>query len=381
MRISRIVLENWRNFGSVDVALQDRVFVVGPNAAGKSNFLDVFRFLRDLVIPGGGFEKAILIRGGVSSIRNLAARRYPNIVIDVSLAEEYDVIWRYRIAFTQDNRSRPELTEEAVWHGQNKILSRPDDEDKADPERQRQTHLEQTFANSEFRDIASFFETISYFHVVPQVVRTPDRWISENLDPYGGDFLERIAQTSSRIRDARLRYITGALKAAVPQLQQLKLETNERGIPHLYANYTHWRPYGAWQSEAQLSDGTLRLIGLLWSLLDGRGPLLLEEPELSLHPALVRHIPDLMLRVQRRGKKRQTRQVLLSTHSSDLLIDEGIAPDELMLLRPGENGTAVEVGVNNEQIRYLLETGLPAGAVVIDYTAPENLLQLSLWGE
>mgnify|MGYP003325831793 CR=1 FL=1 len=37
MFISHIILKNWRNFLSVDVGLGDRVFVVGPNACGKSN--------------------------------------------------------------------------------------------------------------------------------------------------------------------------------------------------------------------------------------------------------------------------------------------------------------------------------------------------------
>jgi predicted ATPase len=49
MRFSQVILENWRNFDQVDVRLQDRAFLVGPNASGKSNFLDVFRFLRDQI--------------------------------------------------------------------------------------------------------------------------------------------------------------------------------------------------------------------------------------------------------------------------------------------------------------------------------------------
>ncbi|MCK9218386.1 MAG: AAA family ATPase, partial [Firmicutes bacterium] len=42
MYISHIKLQNWKNFQRVDVDLQERMFIVGPNAAGKSNFLDAF---------------------------------------------------------------------------------------------------------------------------------------------------------------------------------------------------------------------------------------------------------------------------------------------------------------------------------------------------
>src|SRR5579863_834701 len=103
MRFSNIHLENWRNFTRVDVPLQQRMFLVGPNASGKSNLLDTFRFLRDLVRIGGGLEKAVSDRGGVSRIRSLAARRNPDIVIDVQIEDGDSADWRYRIGIVQDN--------------------------------------------------------------------------------------------------------------------------------------------------------------------------------------------------------------------------------------------------------------------------------------
>jgi uncharacterized protein YPO0396 len=77
MRFTNISLRNWRNFLTVDVALQERMFVVGPNASGKSNLLDAFRFLRDLADPRGGFQQAVQLRHGVARLRSLHARRYP----------------------------------------------------------------------------------------------------------------------------------------------------------------------------------------------------------------------------------------------------------------------------------------------------------------
>ena len=73
LKFSRLRLRNWKNFSAADVGIHDRLFLVGPNAAGKSNFLDVFRFLRDLASSGGGLEEAIRRRGGVTAIRCLAA--------------------------------------------------------------------------------------------------------------------------------------------------------------------------------------------------------------------------------------------------------------------------------------------------------------------
>lgn len=49
LRFTHLSLDNWHNFSQVAVALQGRAFLVGPNASGKSNFLDVFRFLQKIV--------------------------------------------------------------------------------------------------------------------------------------------------------------------------------------------------------------------------------------------------------------------------------------------------------------------------------------------
>ena len=97
MIISQLILNNWKNFRHINVTLGDRVFVVGPNAAGKSNFLDVFRFLRDLVKPAGGLQAALESRGGLSKIRCLAARKNPQVEIEIVLSEGVggEEIWRY----------------------------------------------------------------------------------------------------------------------------------------------------------------------------------------------------------------------------------------------------------------------------------------------
>ena len=60
MQITRLKLKNWRNFRSVDIPLWPRTYVIGANASGKSNLLDVFRFLRTLAqTDGGGLQKAL----------------------------------------------------------------------------------------------------------------------------------------------------------------------------------------------------------------------------------------------------------------------------------------------------------------------------------
>lgn len=378
LRFAQIEVENWRNFGRITVQLQRRAFVVGPNAAGKSNFLDLFRFLHDIVSVGRGFEQAVQTRAGVSSLRSLVARRYSDISIRVHLGvDESPSIWEYELRFNQDNLQRPIIRKERVVCEGKELIVRPNEADESDPARLSQTYLEQVNVNKDFRTVAEFFSSVRYLHIVPQLVREPDRSMGHKDDPYGGDFLEQIARTPERIQHSRLRNIQDALRVAVPQLEQLELKRDEvRGTPHLRMKYQHWRPQGAWQNEARFSDGTLRLLGLLWATLDGTGPLLLEEPELSLHPAVITYIPQMFARIQRRTG----RQIIASTHSNELL-REGVGLDEVILLEPTSEGTSVKPASEFKEIRELLEGGISLAETVMPRTRPANAEQLSLFGE
>lgn len=376
LRFTYIHLENWRNFTRVDIDLQGRVFLVGPNASGKSNFLDAIRFLRDIAAVGGGLATAVHSRGGVSRLRCLAARRYPDIALWVRIGTDDDPgVWEYELRFSQDNLRRPIIKKERVAQRGQDILVRPDKKEERDPERLTQTHLEQVIVNQQFRDVAEFLRSIRYLHIVPQLIREPDRSVGRRNDPYGGDFLEQIASMSEKTQKAWLRRIQEALRVAVPQLEDLNLEPDKRGTPHLRGKYQHWRPRGAWQSEEDFSDGTLRLMGLLWAILEGTGPLLLEEPELSLHPEVVRYLPQMFARMQRRVG----RQVIVSTHSSDLLKDDGIGLDEVLLLTPGDEGTSVQAASEFEEINALLEGGSSLDEAVIPHTRPAKAHQLTLF--
>jgi len=381
MILTHVELKNWRNFRSADVALHDRVFLAGPNASGKSNFLDAFKFLRDIAKAGGGLQKAVNDRSGISKLRCLAARQHPDVEITVHLGESSASapLWKYAIGIRQESRGyrQPILSYERVWHKDEQILDRPEENDKRDPLRLTQTHLEQINANTRFREVVRFFDSILYLHLVPQLLRHPGAFTGPGLpgDPFGRNFLERVARTPERTRRTRLKKIENALLGAVPQIKELVDVKDESGIPHLEAVYVHWRPKGAKQREDQFSDGTLRLIGLLWSLMEGESLLLIEEPELSLNAGIVRKLPALIHRMQRSKK----RQIILSTHSADLLSDKGIGGEEVLLLTPEVEGTKVELASSIEEIRALLEGGLSLAEAALPRTVPPNIRQLDLF--
>lgn len=384
MIITKLELKNWRNFRNVNVTLRERVFVIGPNASGKSNLLDVLRFLRDVAkAEGGGLQRAVKERGGMAKLRSLLARRDTEVLVRVELATRAgeSALWRYTLGFRSEGRGlqRVLVSQELVedLKSGNVLLQRPNELDKSDRERLTQTHLEQINANKDFREIADFFSSVTYLHLVPQLLKFVDAIGATRMegDPFGQSFLERIAKTTDRTRDARLRKIEAALQTCVPNMRNLRfVRDGTTGTPHLEALYAHWRPDAGWQREEQFSDGTLRLLGIMWSLLDGDSLLLLEEPELSLNEDIVRQIAPLIWQMQRKAKYR--RQVFITTHSQAMLENKGIDPAEVIRLVITSDGTAVKETADEEV--GLIVAGYSVAEALLTKVRPADVEQLSL---
>ncbi len=375
MHISRLKLKNWRNFKSGEVQdLPESVYILGPNAAGKSNLLDAVRFLRDVSKNrGGGLQDAIERRGGVGKIRCLHARNDTEVLIEADVVDDDGQLkWRYELGFnvpTQGKRD-PRVTKERVSSfkpgGKSTVLlDRPGNDEARDELLLRQTHIEQISANAKFRELADFFSGVTYVHLVPQLLKFGDQIGGRVIDddPFGQEFMLRIARTTARTRDARLKRIEAALRTIVPHLEDLKFLNDEiTGHPHLEIKFKHHRPRGARQREDQFSDGTLRIMSILWLLQErGSSPLLLEEPELSLNEEIVAQLPRIMASVKH--KMRGGRQYIITTHSQALLSNTGIDPRGIIIITPSDDGSSMR-GVSLSE-KEALGAGLsPADAVL-----------------
>ena len=384
MIISKIELFNWKNFHRCEVGVQERCFVVGANAAGKSNFIDALRFLRDVAKQGGGLQTAVRVRGGITKIRCLAAREQSNVKLAIELSESdsRELCWHYELNFKHTGggirENQVKIVSEKVFSGreQRYVLDRSAETLGEDEETLKYTYLEQPNANKDFRVIQQFLQNVEYLNVVPQMVReSASSSYSGDKDYYGRNFLKRLALLNDNTRRSYFRKINEFLKLAVPQLEELSFVKDEIGVPHLEARYVHWRTRGSKQQEMQFSDGTLRLIGFLFALIDSNGVLLLEEPEINLHPGIVAQFPEFIAKIQR--VKKGGRQVFITTHSYDILSNEGIAPEEVLLLTNSPEGSEVEVLSNVEKAKNILAAGFSMADVVMPLTKPWSIESMS----
>ncbi len=378
MYISKLKMQNWKNFRAAEVELAETTYLLGPNASGKSNFLDVFRFLRDIVNPnGGGFQQAVKSRGGLSKLRCLAARKNPTVDIEVEFRESLDLLngppdWCYKLSFSTEKsgKMRPQVKAESAYKRGTLIFNRPDEDDNEDQERLTQTLLEQINSNKQFREIAQFFERTLYLHLVPQLLKNSEMFVSRETeaDPFGQGFLKEIAGTAIKIRNSRLRRTEEVLKKVIPHFEGLRfVQDPATGYPHLEMRYVHWRPNAGWQREDQFSDGTLRLIALAWTLMASDNLILLEEPELSLHGKIVEQIPR-MIADARRSRKKAGGQIIVSTHSPELLSDKSME-GQFLVLNPGSHGDSTSIDMPTEQDMVALKAGMSVADILLPRTS------------
>ena len=144
----------------------------------------------------------------------------------------------------------------------------------------------------------------------------------------------------------------------------------------MQARYADWPPEAAWHREDQFSDGTLRLIALFWALFEADSVILLEEPEFSFTPGIVSQFATLIAGT----RLYQQQQVFVTTHSTSLLAEQGIAGTEVLVLTPTKAETKAELASDITHVQRLLQAGFTAGEVLLSGAGPQHAHRLSLLG-
>jgi len=381
--ISKLRLFNWKNFHECELDLTKRCFIIGANASGKSNLLDALRFLRDIAKQGGGLQSAVEQRGGVTKIRCLAARQRTDISIETELRdiETDELCWTYGLKIKNVGggimKNYAAVLEEKVFSQKDGkyVVNRTEWTGNEDSDTLKYTHLEQTTANKDFRVIRDTFADIEYLNVVPQLVRESGSAVltTGKEDYYGRNFLNRLSKLPERTRKSYLRKINDVLRTVVPQMDELSFVRDEMGVPHIEARYKHWRDKGSKQNETAFSDGTLRLIGFLFAMLDGNGIILLEEPEINLNSGVVEQLPEFIARMQRNKK----RQVLVTTHSYDMLSSVGIGTAEVAVLETSPEGTKVSSLSEIPSLQAAVDAGFSIADAAIPAIKPSTANEMN----
>jgi predicted ATPase len=361
--ICELVVENYKSIEKLHVRLQPFVALVGPNGAGKSNVIDCLAFVRDCL--SDSIELAFRSRGGTDCVLRRSGGRPANISIRMRVALEPDLEADYGLTITAKRRKGFRVTRESctVEHFMGSQASFDVKEGvfkKGIPGIRPQVSSDRlalyaASATKEFRPVYDFLTTMRFYSGVPARFREPQ-------EPDPGDFLKRDGSNaaavlkrlmSDKAGGARYERLCRLLSKIVPGLKAV--EYRPAGSKETLEFRQDVGQKHPWRfSPLNMSDGTLRVLGLLLSLYQSSpaSVIAIEEPEQTVHPAAAELLVEVLLSAA------QEKQVLLTTHSPDLLDHKDIGDDQIRVVTAESNKTLVcdMAATTREAVRKRLYT-------------------------
>ena len=367
--LRRVRLQNYRSIARCDVALARLTFLVGPNGSGKSNFLDALRFVAQSLQLS--LEHAVRDRGGINEVRRRSSGHptHFGMRLDMELPDGSQAYYAFRIGARRDGGyivqreecgvgalARYRVEEGAVVRGLKEPMP------PAAPDR---LYLVAAAGVPVFRPVYDALSAMRFFNPVPDLIRRPQ-------EPDPGEVLARdgrnLASVYERTDPEARRRIQEYLGHIVPGLRHVDVR-HALGLETLEFRQDVEGTKHPWRFKAlSMSDGSLRAFGVLVALFhrigeEGNGTASLvglEEPEMALHPAAAGVLFDAL------SEASEDRQVLVTTHSPDLLDRDDVPTEALRAVVMDQGRT--QIGPLSETGRKILQQGL--------YT-PGELLRLS----
>ena len=426
MFIKRISVSNFKSFKHLDVELDNLNVLIGANAAGKSNFLAILMFLRD--IARHGLQDAISMQGGVEYLLNTKLGISEPLSVTVVFAppkddregfglgwfdgeadsslnikvEHYEVIYDFAIAFTEESFTilQDKMTEKFAVTELMLLDMQAEDNDKIFKVSEKG---EFTLSNVDGR--------LEHNLIWPDPLPKPD--VRHSLRARGLPdktlILEEYLFSSIATRLIHhFRTISiydfdlKAPKKAIPMTGKAQLEEDGGNLAIVLKNILNDKDkkrkfsnllvylldfiddvrikefagkflFFTFQEKHTpnhylpahlMSEGTINMVALIVALyFEEKSPIIIEEPERSVHPFLIAKVADMLKEIS------QKKQLIITTHNPEIVKYVGL--ENLLLLSKNQAGfsTISKPGARAE-VKIFLEN-----EIGIDELYVQNLLE------
>ncbi|RME76422.1 MAG: hypothetical protein D6776_01285 [Planctomycetota bacterium] len=354
--LQALKVANFRSLGSDVSIMPGRLtFLVGPNASGKSNVLDVVAFVRDAVVSG--LPQAVAVRNGIGAVRRHSRGRPRNVRVELQWRWEDGQGWYafelasdserdYRVKKERGGVRRGERhawvsfeREEDVWSDRGLGLS-----PRIDPQSLALTALG---GSEHLRPLYDGCADMAVYSIFPDRLGVPQKFDARRpMRAHGENWASILKQLLERGGDER-RELVAALRRVTNDIDDVRVRM---AASHLVVEFLHRsedraRKRERWLDAGAQSDGTLRVAGLLTALLQ-QPPLALlgiEEPEITVHPGVLPVVYDFLREAAQRS------QLLVTTHSPELL--DLVSPEHATVLAvQRQDGATVVRAVDAAQL-------------------------------
>lgn len=344
--LKRVGLRNYKSIASCDVRLTPLTYLVGANGAGKSNFLDALHLVRDAL--SGSLDNAMNERGGLAAVRRKSSGHptHFGIRLDFCLPSGEEGFYAFTVGALQSGGyevQKEECSIGGVGHGpyfclEKGLLIRSSESTFPATTADRLA-LVSASGLPAFRPAFDALTAMGFYNLNPKVIRELQKPQDGRLLKPAGENVSSVIGHLARTNPEALAIIEDYLHAVVPMVHGV-----EREIVGPMESLSFKQDMGAknpWRFPAQnMSDGTLRALGILTALFQGNSdhsPSLIgiEEPETALHPAASAALREALVRASERT------QVIVTSHSPDLLDDMDISPEALLVVASEEGATHI----------------------------------------
>ena len=395
-QITKVWARNFRSIAFTSANIRPLTVLVGRNMSGKSNVMDVLRFLRDAMRDD--LELAVTAREGVGAVRRWqpGGRRHDielgviaqGIVNWFGHFHDYRVTYELVIASNKDGAYRIKREQAEVLHpsftstrdnrhtarfinkkgvlesrGLQVLESQNGRTDSAEanlilpvfrhpyrPKRRAEISQPPWIAQMALTELYRSLRGMQFYQLYPNAMRMPQKAampfqlnaLGENLATVLRKLLKEDLESATRLR--------AVLPHLIPDVTDVRVRS---AGGYLVVQLQHGgdsksQEQKPWFDSSQESDGVLRLLGVLVALYQRPSPYFMgiEEPDLAVHPGLFGVLADVL------QEGAQNSQLLVTTHSPDL-IDQ--LPTECLRVVELAEGTTSVGSVTASQMQAVKE--------------------------
>ena len=392
--VHRVVLRNYKSIGHCDVRLLPLTYLVGHNGAGKSNFLDALHFVRDAL--AGSLDSAINERGGLNEVRRRSSGHptHFGIRLEFRLKDGREGWYAFDIGSMASGGyevQHEECVIEGIGKGPFFRISKGGLRDSSESTFPAVTAdrlaLVAASGFTVFRPVFDALTAMGFYNLNPKLMRELQKPQDGRLLKPVGENIASVIGHLERVDPDRVKIIKDYLQSVVPMVHGME----RKAIGPMETLEFRQEMAGAkhpWKFLAQnMSDGTLRALGVMTALLQSNvdySPTLIgiEEPETALHPAASAALREVLVEASRHT------QVLVTSHSPDLLDDREIDADSILAVV--SEGGETKIAPLDEGSRQVLRDHLFSAGELLrmnqlapDRTAIErqSTTQADLFGE
>jgi predicted ATPase len=325
LQLEEVNIEGYKSFKHQNIMLTDMNVLIGQNGAGKSNFISLFRLLRTIIERRlKNFSKTVgsesLLYYGIKETKQIRIKlnfdpNYYEILLERSIQNDILFIEGEWVGF------RGETYEEPYW----KSVTATEEESNLSTMAKKQQIAKHVYDVLVKWRVYHFHDTSPFAEVKNYASFSDNKILFENASNLA-PFLYRMRE----IKEDHYERIVKTVQLVMPFFKDFVLEPNFQNKETIRIEWQDKYSEKVFTAN-DLSDGSLRFICMATLLLQPVLPsvLLIDEPEIGLHPSAITILAGLLKKASKRT------QVIVSTQSVSL-VNEFDAEDIVVVERPGE---------------------------------------------